>query len=113
MSLSDRSEYLEPDGTGRASSPSCVDSRVDASQRIAIVGAGGIFPGAPDLDSFWANIANGVDTGRRVPPDRWYLSPETAFVPNTAPRTGTLEADPPVFLTVKVTELGVPTVTFP
>ena len=28
--------------------------------RIAIVGLGGIFPGAPDLDAYWANVASGV-----------------------------------------------------
>ena len=27
--------------------------------RVAIVGIGGIFPGAPDLERFWANIAGG------------------------------------------------------
>lgn len=51
------------------------------SERIAIVGVGGIFPGAPDLDTFWQNIAGGVDAGRHVPPGRWYLSPEKAYAP--------------------------------
>jgi len=50
-------------------------------ERIAIVGVGGIFPGAPDLDTFWQNIAGGVDAGRHVPPGRWYLSPEKAYAP--------------------------------
>ena len=53
----------------------------DRSERIAIVGVGGIFPGAPDLDTFWNNIAHGVDSGRGVPPDRWFLNPETALDP--------------------------------
>ena len=53
----------------------------DQSERIAIVGVGGIFPGAPDLDTFWKNVANGVDCGRHVPDGRWYLSPEKASAP--------------------------------
>ena len=40
---------------------------------IAVVGMGGIFPGAPNLGSFWANIAAGVDASREVPPHRWIL----------------------------------------
>lgn len=54
----------------------------DRAERIAIVGVGGIFPGASDLDTFWTNIANGVDSGRHVSPDRWSLHPERAFDPD-------------------------------
>ena len=53
----------------------------DQAERIAIVGVGGIFPGAPDLDTFWNNIAHGVDSGRHAPAGRWYLSPEKAYAP--------------------------------
>ena len=53
----------------------------DQPERIAIVGVGGIFPGAPDLDTFWRNVAGGVDCGRHVPDGRWYLSPEKAYAP--------------------------------
>ena len=45
---------------------------------IAVVGMGGIFPGAPDLDRFWANIAAGVDASKEVPPHRWVLDPARA-----------------------------------
>ena len=34
---------------------------------IAIVGMSGRFPGAPDLDSFWANLKAGVDSISRFP----------------------------------------------
>ena len=54
-------------------------STTDRTERVAIVGIGGIFPGAPDLGTFWKNIANGIDSGRNVPKDRWFLRPETAF----------------------------------
>ncbi|WP_373650251.1 beta-ketoacyl synthase N-terminal-like domain-containing protein [Schlesneria sp. DSM 10557] len=50
----------------------------DRSERIAIVGVGGVFPGGSNLDKFWQNIADGVDTGRSVPPDRWFLDPAKA-----------------------------------
>ena len=48
---------------------------------IAVVGMGGIFPGAPDLDRFWANIAAGVDASREVPPHRWVLRSAQAHDP--------------------------------
>jgi acyl transferase domain-containing protein/NAD(P)H-dependent flavin oxidoreductase YrpB (nitropropane dioxygenase family) len=38
---------------------------------VAIVGMAGIFPGAPDLEAFWANIVRGVDSVTDVPERRW------------------------------------------
>ncbi len=37
---------------------------------IAIVGMAAVFPGAPDLDAYWANLARGVDAVGAVPVDR-------------------------------------------
>ncbi len=48
---------------------------------IAVVGMGGIFPGAANLDRFWANIAAGVDASREVPSGRWVLDPASAYDP--------------------------------
>ncbi|MBW2997029.1 type I polyketide synthase, partial [Candidatus Woesearchaeota archaeon] len=48
------------------------------SQPIAIVGIGGIFPGAHDLDTFWDNIAKGKSVSREVPEGRWVLSAKDA-----------------------------------
>ena len=45
------------------------------SAPIAIVGMGGVFPGAPDLDAFWHNIVARRDATRAVPPGRWILDP--------------------------------------
>ena len=50
-------------------------------QRVAIVGIGGIFPQAPTLEQFWANIQAGIDTAREVPPGRWILANADAFDP--------------------------------
>ncbi|HEY3497739.1 MAG TPA: SDR family oxidoreductase [Polyangiaceae bacterium] len=36
---------------------------------IAVIGAAGRFPDAPDLDAFWANIVAGVDAGRDLTDD--------------------------------------------
>src|SRR5947207_37870 len=49
--------------------------------RIAIVGIGGIFPQAPTLDRFWANIKGGKDATCDVPPERWLLPAEEAYDP--------------------------------
>ncbi|HAM36607.1 MAG TPA: type I polyketide synthase [Elusimicrobia bacterium] len=48
---------------------------------IAVVGMGGVFPDAPELDRFWDNIAHGRCACRDVPAGRWPLSPEEAFDP--------------------------------
>jgi acyl transferase domain-containing protein len=43
---------------------------------VAIVGMAAVFPGAPDLATFWANIVGGVDAISDAPPAR--LDPELA-----------------------------------
>ncbi len=52
---------------------------------IAIVGMGGIFPGATDLAAFWRNIRDGVDTTRDVPPHRWILDRRRALAAGPEP----------------------------
>lgn len=37
---------------------------------VAIIGMACVFPGAPDLATFWDNICNGVDAITEAPPDR-------------------------------------------
>jgi len=54
---------------------------IDPSERIAIVGVGGIFPGAPNVETFWQNVSQGIDAGRHVPPGRWFLDAEKACDP--------------------------------
>jgi acyl transferase domain-containing protein/3-hydroxymyristoyl/3-hydroxydecanoyl-(acyl carrier protein) dehydratase len=46
------------------------------AEPIAIVGFGGVFPGARSLDEFWQLIERGVDASRPVPPGRWVLDPQ-------------------------------------
>ncbi|MGW1877036.1 SDR family oxidoreductase [Streptomyces sp. NPDC001975] len=38
---------------------------------VAIVGMAGMFPHAPDLATFWANVVAGHDAVTEVPPERW------------------------------------------
>ncbi|WP_327641098.1 polyketide synthase dehydratase domain-containing protein [Kribbella sp. NBC_00482] len=38
---------------------------------VAIVGMAALFPGAPDLATYWHNLVNGVDAISSVPADRW------------------------------------------
>ncbi|MER8070908.1 SDR family NAD(P)-dependent oxidoreductase [Streptomyces sp. NPDC094034] len=48
--------------------------------RIAVVGMAGMFPGAPDLAEFWANILAGKDCVTEVPAHRW--DAETYYAPD-------------------------------
>lgn len=55
---------------------------------IAIVGMAGIFPGAPDLDTFWSNVVLGRDAVREVPPERWNASLYWDDAPTPAGKPG-------------------------
>jgi acyl transferase domain-containing protein/phosphopantetheinyl transferase len=48
---------------------------------VAIIGMACIFPDAPDLNTFWYNIANKVDAVSDVPAERW--DPDIFFDPNS------------------------------
>ena len=50
-----------------------------SDERVAIVGMGGLFPGAANLDEFWQNISRAVDASREVPAGRWRVPPEHAY----------------------------------
>src|SRR5690242_2492303 len=38
---------------------------------VAIVGMAALFPGAPDLTTYWSNLRGGVDAISDVPAGRW------------------------------------------
>ena len=50
-------------------------------ESIAIVGVGGVFPGAGDLSRYWEIIDQGMDTSSVVPAGRWALAPEDVVDP--------------------------------
>jgi PfaB family protein len=54
---------------------------VKFGEPIAIVGLGGVFPGARSLDEFWQIIAAGRDTSRPAPAGRWRLNPADILHP--------------------------------
>lgn len=51
---------------------------------VAIVGIGGLYPDAPDLDRFWQNIVSAKSAAREVPPERWAIPADAAFSPEIA-----------------------------
>ncbi|QFZ19835.1 type I polyketide synthase [Saccharothrix syringae] len=50
-----------------------------APLRVAVIGMACVFPGAPDLASFWANVVAGRDSVTEVPAERW--DPEVYYDP--------------------------------
>src|SRR5262249_17226803 len=40
-------------------------------EKIAIIGMSGRYPGADDLDQLWRNLAQGRNSIREIPPERW------------------------------------------
>ncbi|AVV45852.1 polyketide synthase [Streptomyces sp. P3] len=56
-------EFGLPDDPDEAAAPAPLD--------VAVVGMACMFPGAPDLAAFWANVVGGVDAVGEVPADRW------------------------------------------
>nr|WP_261561708.1 polyketide synthase [Frankia tisae] len=57
---------------------------------IAVVGMSALFPGAGDLDTFWRNIAGGVDAIRALPRDRFDV--DDYFPPERSPGAGAVPA---------------------
>ncbi|MFD4570731.1 beta-ketoacyl synthase N-terminal-like domain-containing protein [Streptomyces sp. NPDC058417] len=56
---------------------------------VAIVGMAVLLPGAPDLDTYWRNLRDGVDAVGEVPDGRWdadYYRPGSAAGPAVADR---------------------------
>jgi len=57
---------------------------------VAIVGMGVVFPGAPDVATYWRNLSDGVDAITDVPPSRWeqdlYFDPAAAGRPPVSDR---------------------------
>jgi acyl transferase domain-containing protein/3-hydroxymyristoyl/3-hydroxydecanoyl-(acyl carrier protein) dehydratase len=55
------------------------------TDRVAIVGMAGRFPGSgADLEQFWKNVAAAKDCSREVPPGRWHLPADRCSDPRIA-----------------------------
>lgn len=55
----------------------------DPTRSIAIVGMACVMPGAPDMETYWGNIVDGVDSVTEVSPIRW--EPDVLFDPDYVP----------------------------
>src|SRR5262245_51829307 len=51
---------------------------MSALPRVAVVGVGGLLPGAPSPQQLWRNVLAGLDASSEPPPGRWVLPPEKA-----------------------------------
>lgn len=74
-------------------------SRAAQAEPVAIVGMACIYPGSPDLESFWTNILEGGDFIREVPEERWsaaaYWQPGMMNPGKTPSKWGGFVADVP------------------
>ncbi|NGO11412.1 SDR family NAD(P)-dependent oxidoreductase [Streptomyces sp. HC44] len=62
----------EPSASSAPSIPSVPSApSAPGSTEIAVIGMGGRYPQAPDLRTFWRNLAEGRDCVTEVPQDRW------------------------------------------
>lgn len=68
------------------SAPAPEPARPQAGTAVAIIGMSGQFPGAPDVDTFWRNLAEGRDGIGEVPADRWDWQAVAAAAPEDAAR---------------------------
>src|SRR5438445_180607 len=79
--LRDRLGLPRGTGPGAATAPQPVD--------VAIIGMACMFPQAPDLAAFWANVLGGVDTVTEVPERRWarevYYAPDSGAAGDHTP----------------------------
>ncbi|MFJ9648547.1 SDR family oxidoreductase [Streptomyces sp. NPDC101206] len=56
---------------GRAPLPAGADAPAPAPLDVAVIGMAGMFPRAPDLAAFWAQVLDGRDAVTEVPAERW------------------------------------------
>jgi acyl transferase domain-containing protein/acyl carrier protein/thioesterase domain-containing protein/nucleoside-diphosphate-sugar epimerase len=103
-SLADLARALErppepdPDPVAAPAPAAIVETRPAAdTSAIAIVGMSGRFPGARNLEEFWANLAGGVDSVTEVPAERWSIDelydPDPAALLKTYCRRGGFLSD--------------------
>ncbi|MEU8367268.1 SDR family NAD(P)-dependent oxidoreductase [Micromonospora tulbaghiae] len=87
-------------GPAAAAAPA-PDTSPDAPTAIAVIGMAGRFPDAPDLDTFWDNLAAGRSAIREVSRDRWDLTelydPDPAVPGRTRSRWAALLDDVDAF----------------
>ncbi|HUU77578.1 MAG TPA: SDR family NAD(P)-dependent oxidoreductase [candidate division Zixibacteria bacterium] len=48
-----------------------VSHNIFEGEGVAIIGLGGIFPDAPNIETYWQNIVNGIYSIKEIPKKRW------------------------------------------
>ncbi|WP_233281958.1 amino acid adenylation domain-containing protein [Pseudomonas mangiferae] len=71
LDLPARAPAAPAPATDRRAQAPVPSGRQAHDEPIAIIGLSGRFPGAPDLETFWANLSQGVDSIREIPLERW------------------------------------------
>lgn len=64
-------EEVEETATVSGAAKASPEAKMTERESVAIVGMSCRFPGAQNLDEFWDNILNGVDSVCEIPSDRW------------------------------------------
>jgi acyl transferase domain-containing protein/NAD(P)-dependent dehydrogenase (short-subunit alcohol dehydrogenase family)/acyl carrier protein len=69
--------------------PSAPSERIEADRGsdIAVIGVSGRFPGADDVEQFWANLRDGRESVREIPPERWDVTALYDARPNQPGKT--------------------------
>ncbi|SFS90387.1 SDR family NAD(P)-dependent oxidoreductase [Saccharopolyspora flava] len=90
-----RASDTEPTATVSSPAPEPISSSTEdhkADEPIAIIGAAGRFPGARDLDEFWANLLAGRDSVGPFPVERYDSAYAQVIAESDFPKhAGTLE----------------------
>ena len=60
---------------------------MSCNEEIAIIGAGGRFPGADNLTEYWHILVNGENHVKEVPKDRWNVDAFYDSDPNKPGKT--------------------------
>jgi acyl transferase domain-containing protein len=63
--------HVVTDQAATAGSGASVPAARPVPDAVAVVGMACVLPGAPDVEAFWANVVDGVDSVTEVPPSRW------------------------------------------
>ncbi|MBF0226301.1 MAG: type I polyketide synthase [Desulfobacterales bacterium] len=58
---------------------------METKTKIAVVGMSCLFPGAKNINAFWSNIINKVNTSEPVPNDRWIINPDFVYDKDNPP----------------------------
>ncbi|MHA1123238.1 MAG: beta-ketoacyl synthase N-terminal-like domain-containing protein, partial [Candidatus Heimdallarchaeota archaeon] len=53
------------------STPQIVNSEILEGEGVAIIGIGCVFPDAPNIEAYWKNIKNKVNSVHEIPKERW------------------------------------------